>query len=180
MTRYVALLRAINVGGHTVKMATLVARFEALGLERVATLAASGNVLFSSRSKSPEEVAAAIEHDLERELGYAVSTMLRSAAEIAAAAAAEPFPAAEVAVAVARNVGFLRAAPRPDLVEALAPIASSADSFRVVGRDLHWLSRVLLGESKLPFAKLERIAGSPVTWRKREVVAKLAAKATGS
>jgi len=46
MTRYIAFLRAINVGGHTVKMDTLRALFESLGFLNVETFIASGNVLF--------------------------------------------------------------------------------------------------------------------------------------
>ncbi len=52
MPKYVALLRAINVGGHTVKMDHLRRLFEALGFTNVETFIASGNVIFDSTSKS--------------------------------------------------------------------------------------------------------------------------------
>ena len=51
MPKYVALLRAINVGGHTVKMDHLRSLFEAIGFSNVETFIASGNVIFDSRSK---------------------------------------------------------------------------------------------------------------------------------
>ena len=51
MTRYIAFLRAINVGGHTVKMAELKRLFEALGFTNVETFIASGNVIFDSSAK---------------------------------------------------------------------------------------------------------------------------------
>ena len=52
MPRYVAFLRAINVGGHIVKMDQLRKLFTQLGLTDVETFIASGNVLFTSPSKS--------------------------------------------------------------------------------------------------------------------------------
>jgi uncharacterized protein (DUF1697 family) len=48
MTRYVALLRGVNVGGRTLKMADVAAVFTDLGLSNVKTVLASGNVLFDS------------------------------------------------------------------------------------------------------------------------------------
>jgi len=48
MPRYVALLRGINLGGHTVKMDRLKKLFEELGLKNVETFIASGNVIFES------------------------------------------------------------------------------------------------------------------------------------
>ena len=52
MPRYVAFLRAINVGGHTVKMDQLRRLFERLGFSKVETFIASGNVIFESASRS--------------------------------------------------------------------------------------------------------------------------------
>ena len=51
MTRCVAFLRAVNVGGRTVKMEALRAAFEALGFEPVQTFIASGNVIFETRAR---------------------------------------------------------------------------------------------------------------------------------
>jgi uncharacterized protein (DUF1697 family) len=52
MTRYVALLRAINVGDHNVKMAHLRTLFDSLGVSNVETFIASGNVIFDSLAKN--------------------------------------------------------------------------------------------------------------------------------
>ena len=52
MTHYVALLRGINVGGHVVKMDRLRALFAEAGLSGAQTFIASGNVLFSSATRS--------------------------------------------------------------------------------------------------------------------------------
>jgi len=65
--QYLALLRGINVGGkNLVKMAELRAVFESMGFADVATYIASGNVLFQSRRRTREELAAEIESELTR------------------------------------------------------------------------------------------------------------------
>src|SRR5262245_44271541 len=109
MTRYVAFLRAINVGGHIVKMDHLRTLFEALRFKRVETFIASGNVIF----ESPGEAAALedrIERHLRKALGYDVDTFLRSSDELCAVAAYEPFDAASASKAHAVHVTFLKSA----------------------------------------------------------------------
>jgi uncharacterized protein (DUF1697 family) len=80
--RYVALLRAINVGGHVVKMDRLRTVFEALRFGRVETFIASGNVLFDSGESDTAALEQMIETRLEKELGYEVTTFLRRPAEL--------------------------------------------------------------------------------------------------
>lgn len=71
MPRYVAFLRAINVGGRTVKMDRLREIFESLGLGDVETFIASGNVIFRSRSTKPQ----ALEKKIERSLRQSAATV---------------------------------------------------------------------------------------------------------
>ena len=84
MPRYIAFLRAINVGGHTVKMDALRELFEALGFEQVETFIASGNVIFETTETDTAALERRIETHLQAALGYAVATFLRSDAEVAA------------------------------------------------------------------------------------------------
>ncbi len=80
MTRTLALLRGINVGGkHLIKMTALKASFEALGLKNVETYIQSGNVVFSGRV-----TAARLEAALHKEYGHAVPVTLRTAAQLRA------------------------------------------------------------------------------------------------
>ncbi len=91
MTAYVALLRAVNVGGTgKLPMTELKAMCEAAGLDQVRTYIASGNVVFSS-DKSEAAVRAAIETPLEAYAGKRVGVLVRSAAEIAEILARNPF-----------------------------------------------------------------------------------------
>ena len=67
--RYIALLRAINVGGHTVKMEQLRGLFADIGFANVETFIASGNVIFDALSADEAALATQIEHSLAQALG---------------------------------------------------------------------------------------------------------------
>lgn len=92
MTSYVALLRAVNVGGTgKLSMADLRAMGEALGFAQVRTYIASGNLLFASELEEGE-IKAQLEERLALHMGKSVPIFVRSAAEMAAIVAANPFP----------------------------------------------------------------------------------------
>ena len=91
MTAYVALLRAVNVGGTgKLPMTELKAMCEAAGFDQVRTYIASGNVIFTS-DKSEGAVRAAIEKPLEAYAGKPVGVLVRTAAEMADTLARNPF-----------------------------------------------------------------------------------------
>ncbi len=95
MPSYVAFLRGMNLGSRRIKNDELRAEFEALGFADVATFRASGNVIFGAEGQRGE-AGEEIEAGLADALGYEVPVFLRSAAEVAAIAAQEPFDAEEV------------------------------------------------------------------------------------
>ncbi|GAB2653656.1 DUF1697 domain-containing protein [Prescottella soli] len=70
MTRYVALLRGINVGGINIKMADLRRVFTDLGFDDVKTVLASGNVLFTTDSADTAALKAGIESALRAAFRY--------------------------------------------------------------------------------------------------------------
>jgi uncharacterized protein (DUF1697 family) len=90
MTSYVALLRAVNLGGRQLAMSDLKAIAEELGLENARTFIASGNLLFASDS-GEAELKAALEEKITAHMGKPVGIIIRSAAEMARVAAANPF-----------------------------------------------------------------------------------------
>jgi len=91
MTAYVALLRAVNVGGTgKLPMTELKAMCEAAGFDQVRTYIASGNVVFTS-GKSEDAVRAAIEKALEKYAGKPVGVMVRTAAEMSDTLKRNPF-----------------------------------------------------------------------------------------
>ncbi len=91
MTAYVALLRAVNVGGTgKLPMAELTAMCEAAGFAQVRTYIASGNVVFTS-ALSEAEVRETLETRLAAYAGKPVGVLVRTAAEMADTLARNPF-----------------------------------------------------------------------------------------
>ena len=177
MPRHLAFLRAINVGGHTVRMSALRALFEALGFRRVETFIASGNILFDAAARNTGPLEARIERHLKDALGYAVATFLRSPAEVAAIAAYRPFGDADPAAAGgALMVGFLKAPPSADAEHRVLTLRAETDDFHVHGRELYWLARGGVGTSPVGGARLERALGAPATFRNVTTVRRLALK----
>jgi uncharacterized protein (DUF1697 family) len=175
MPRYVALLRAINVGGHTVKMDRLAELFRDLGLKDVTTFIASGNVLFNA-SKSPTTLNASIEAHLEKALGYAVPTFLRNGAGMKRAAENIPWRAeADFGKDARIYVGFLERVPTATETKKVLALTSEVDDFAFHGEEVYWLSRVKMSESKVSGAVLEKALGMKATLRNRNTTEKLAA-----
>jgi uncharacterized protein (DUF1697 family) len=99
MPSYAAFLRGMNVGGHRLTNDELRGHLEAMGFAGVATFRASGNVVLAGEERTPQAVAEHVEQGLEAALGYAVPTFVRSAEQVLAIAAAEPFAPALVLAA---------------------------------------------------------------------------------
>ena len=96
MTRYVVLLRAVNVGGTgKLPMSELRAICCEAGFARVETYIASGNVVFESKA-APSRVKAELESRLHAFVGKPVGVLVRTAPEMQAVLEANPFPKAEL------------------------------------------------------------------------------------
>lgn len=116
MTAFVALLRAVNVGGTgKLPMGDLKEICESLGFGSVRTYIASGNVVFVSL-KSEAAVKAGLERRLETYAGKSVGVLVRTAAEMAQVLADNPFPDAAPNRAMAV---FLDRAPPADTLAAV-------------------------------------------------------------
>ena len=114
MKTWVALLRAVNVGGTgKLPMADLRALCERAGFADVRTYIASGNVVFRSRANE-KQVKAALETALEDYAGKPVGVLVRSGAELAAVLAENPFADAPPNRVI---VNFLDAAPPADVLQ---------------------------------------------------------------
>src|SRR4051794_34349410 len=92
MTKFVALLRGINVGGNKmVKMDDLKKWFAALGFKNVKTILNSGNVLFESADDDEDAVVKNIADKLKTQLGHEIGVQVRSIEEIQKLADRNPF-----------------------------------------------------------------------------------------
>ena len=90
MTNYVALLRAVNVGGRQLKMTDLKRIAGELGFDSPSTFIASGNLLFTS-GKGEAAVKRELESTLTDHMGKPVEVMVRTAKEMAEAVDRNPF-----------------------------------------------------------------------------------------
>jgi uncharacterized protein (DUF1697 family) len=177
MPKYVAFLRAINVGGHTVKMDHLRELFASLGFSNVETFIASGNVIFDSAAKNTATLEKKIEAHLLKTLGYEVATFIRTPSELAAVAQYKPFSDAELnADGNTLYIGFLPRSPTDLAVEKLLASQTDGDDFHLHGREVYWLLRTKFSESKFTGARLEKTLGLPATLRNSTTVKKIAAK----
>jgi uncharacterized protein (DUF1697 family) len=177
MPKYVAFLRAINVGGHTVKMDHLRSLFEALGFSNVETFIASGNVIFDSKSKSTKALEKKIESFLQQTLGYAVATFIRSTTELIAIAGYRPFSDSELnAEGHILYVGFMADSPGSTVRENLPSLVTKVDDVHLEGREVYWLCRTKFGDSEISGALLAKTLGMPLTLRNVTTIKKLAAK----
>jgi uncharacterized protein (DUF1697 family) len=176
MTRLVAFLRAINVGGHTVTMEELRRLFESLGLKDVETFIASGNVVFASPSKDLSALQRKIERHLAASLGYEVKTFIRTEAEVAAIAQYKPFKESQLRTAVALNVAFLAEPLTAGAIESLTALRSDIDDFHVNGREVYWLCKKKQSDSKFSNIRFEKALQIRATFRGFNTVTKLAGK----
>jgi uncharacterized protein (DUF1697 family) len=167
MNNYIALLRAVNVGGTgKLPMADLRAMCESAGFQDVRTYIASGNVVLRSTSTAAQ-VKATLEASLARYAGKPVGVLLRTAAEMAAVLAANPFPKAAPNRVVAI---FLDNAPPADT---LATLSHRNGEEVVLGkREIY----VHYGEG-MADSKLKIPAAKSGTGRNMNTVSRLAAMA---
>jgi len=168
MAAYVALLRAVNVGGTgMLPMKDLVALCTKLGFQDVRTYIQTGNVVFKT-GRTRTAVKESLEHALEKHMGKAVDVIVRDAAQLRRALEANPFPKAEAA-----RVAVLFFA-EPVNRQLFAGLAGPDGEEVVAGAEevyVHYPQG--MGRSKLKLPKIS----CPVTVRNINTVRKLVAMA---
>jgi len=177
MKRYIAFLRAINVGGHVVKMEPLRHLFESMSLARVETYIASGNVIFDSIASDIPALEKEIANQLQAALGYEVATFIRTTVELSAIARYRPFPGSELeADGVSLYIGFLAETLSPEAQQKVLAFRTPVDDFHVYQREIYWLCRVRSSESEFSLARLEKALRIKATFRNSTTVKKMAAQ----
>jgi uncharacterized protein (DUF1697 family) len=177
MSTHVALLRGINVGGkNKLPMRELAALFEAEGCGDVRTFIQSGNVLFDLPSARVATLGERISARIHEGHDLTIPVVLRTARELAAAAAHNPFAAGDTAML---HVMFLRDKPSAAKVKALDAERSPGDRFTLVGRDLYLRLPNGVARTKLTNAYFDRALDTVSTLRNWRTVQKLAEMAAG-
>ena len=176
MSRFNAFLRAISVGGHTVKMDRMCQLFESLSFSNLETFIASGNVVFERTSKDTKSLERKIENKLRQALGYQVATFIRTDAELADIANYKPFRQSDLDTAVALNIAFLTDPLDDKSKQKLMALRTDYDEFHVHGREIYWLSRRKQSESTISNAVFEKMLNRQSTLRGVSTVRKIAAR----
>ena len=177
MSRYITLLRAINVGrGRTVKMESLRQVFESLGFSKVTTFIASGNVIFETTTKRTKTLERKIEKALHEALGYEVRTFIRGEAEIAKIAKYRPFPQSRLDTSWHCNIVFLAGNLTPTLKRKARALRTNTDVFEVRGREIYWLRRRKQNGALFSTVPLEKILGRAFIVRGADTIKRIASK----
>jgi uncharacterized protein (DUF1697 family) len=175
-TRYVAFLRAVNVGGRIVKMDRLRDLFASMGFGGVETFIASGNVIFDARADA-EDLEQRIAASLRQALGFEVGTVIRTSADVDRIARHSPFPDAELGTpGTSLHVGFMARAFTPKSRTAAMSFVPPGDAFHLHKSELYWLTRTGVGKSEFSLTRLEKALGYIGTFRNMTTVRKLAEK----
>ena len=170
MTQFIALLRAVNVGGTgKLAMTDLADICRGLGHDGVKTYIQSGNVVFVS-DLTEAKVRADLEKALAAKMGKPVEVMVRTAAEMRAVLVANPFPDAPPNRVL---VAFRNEAVTPDMLEGV--VAPDGEEVRLGRRELYIRYTEGMGNSKLKLPK----SVNPMTARNINTVGKLADMAEG-
>jgi uncharacterized protein (DUF1697 family) len=173
MTRYVALLRGINVGRNKqLPMADLRKLLSGLGYDDVKTHLRSGNAVFGSAETEPAKLQTQIETAIADQLGLNVKCLVRSRDEWRAVV--DGHPLTELADNGSRMMAlFLSANPDPALLAEHDPVALDPDHLRLGDRVIyHWCPNGLL-EAPPVGPYVEKNLKLTVTARNWNTVAKL-------
>jgi len=177
MSKHVAFVRGINLGRRRrVSGADLRSLFDAMGFVDVTTFRTSGNIVFSGGGESRAKMADRIERGLTEALGWEVTIFLRTAAEIRAIAARQPFPSALVEASRGKlQVMVLSSKPSARAQREVLALATGEDRLVFGDRELYWLPSTGTRDSALDLGSIEGLVG-PTTMRTKGTVEQLVAK----
>jgi uncharacterized protein (DUF1697 family) len=169
--QYVALLRAINVGGKgKLPMAQLREICADLGCTEVQTYVQSGNVVLRS-SMAAGKLGPAIEQAIESAAGFRPAVMIRKPADLVKVLDANPYPDTEPRFL---HVGFMAEKPTAKAVRELEEIDCSPEGFTVAGKEIYLDYVNGIGKSKkLARLPLEKKLGVSLTARNLNTISAL-------
>jgi uncharacterized protein (DUF1697 family) len=161
----VTFLRAINVGGHVVKMDRLKELFAELGLKKVKSLIASGNILFAHEKGKAESLEKKIEAHLEKNLGYAVSTFIRTQEECTELVRIAAPLEKKLSPPGLLYLSFLKEDLTDEQKNKLKTLETEHDELIAGPKCFWWLAKRKVSEGKLGNALFEKALGVSMTIR---------------
>lgn len=173
MPKYIAFLRAVNVGGTTIiKMTDLKKMFESFKFDNVQTYIQTGNVIFESDDEDTLSLEQRIEKQLEKASGKRIQLFVRTIREVIAIARDCPFIPKDGQTV---HVALLEKKPDKKSIETLLSLSSEADDFAVDGKQAYNLRR---DRDRSVFSNnfIEKVLSVPATTRNLTTIKKLAEK----
>lgn len=175
MPTYIALLRGVNVGGNILKMDRLRELCAVLGAKNARTYVQSGNIVFEAAG-SPSSWEAKLEKKLAGESRLPVSVMVRTAAELSAILAGNPFMKEQGIDTARLAVTFLQQAPAKPALAALAALKIGSERYHHSGREIYLHCPDGFANTKL--YALDKVLKQKTTTRNWNTVTKLCEMAT--
>jgi uncharacterized protein (DUF1697 family) len=176
MKVYIGFLRGINVGGkNKIKMADLKKTLEAAGLAKVQTYLQSGNVLFMSE-EAVEPLRQRIEQEISKAVGVSPSVILRTIEELAQILETCPYEVDALLEGETIQISVLSEDPPQQTADILSKGISDVDKFQINGREIYYLFRQSVLDSKLA-SNIQKLGDTATTrnWNTMNKLAELAA-----
>ncbi len=177
MTKFVAFLRGINVGGnHKVPMQELKDILLNMGFENIITLLNSGNVIFEAKPTEIAELESLIAQQLNSSFGFPIPVIIRSAENLKQLIQSDPFKGITVTKETRLYLSFLRKSPQ---IELQLPWISEDKSFRILKIDEANIISILdlsIGKTVKGMEDLEKLFGKDITTRNWNTILRIGEK----
>ena len=163
----ICMLRGVNVGGHhQIRMDSLKALCESLGLRNVQTYVQSGNVIFATNERDLDRLAIAIENAIEQRYGFRCAVILRTVAELRDVIRANPFATRQGIDPAKLVVIFLAKDPDQEARDKVLALKIEPDELRMAVREYYIYFPLGMGQSKAPavIAKALKVPGTGRNW----------------
>ena len=176
MPVFISFLRGVNVGGHNmIKMDALRALYESLGFRNPQTYVNSGNVVFHTKERNAALLTKKIQDSIEKNFSFRPTIVLRTAPELRAIIAANPFAKRKDIEPGKFLVTFLSSSPAVEALAAALKIKTDPEELRIVGSEAFIYFPNGMGRPKMCWPAIERALKTTGTGRNWNTVSKLLA-----
>lgn len=166
MTRWIALLRGINVSGkNAIRMAALQSSFERLGYKNVRTYLQSGNVVFDAKTSDTEKFSAKITAAIAQDFGLDVAVGVVSAQTLSRIVESNPFPLISTSDVTLYHATFLQQAVSAKQFAAVKLPAATGEQAKLLGNVVYLHCPHGYGNTKLNNHYFEKALGVTATTR---------------
>jgi len=175
MTKYISMLRGINVSGKkTIRMADLKSLYESLGFQRVITYIQSGNVIFECNKTNKDKLKTSLEINIEENYKFHVPVQIRTALEFGNIIDNCPFNDIDISKDGTRFlVTFLSSTPAQNKLSEIQEFVTRPEKLVIIGQEVYLYCPNGYGKSKLSNNSIENKLEVSATTRNWKTVHKL-------